>query len=117
MADEESFQGWEPVIGDGPDEAAVAKIIEIAFGYRGDVTLEMVDGTTIVGYLFNHQSGRTAVGRAPIAEVIQTATGERLRLPYDQIRAVRFSGRDMAAGQSYEAWQRRREAKAAEDRG
>lgn len=114
MADEESLQGWEPVIG---DEMPVAKVVEIAFGYRGDVSLDLVDGTTIVGYLFNYQSGRIAVGRAPIAEVIQTDTGERLRLPYDQIRAVRFSGRDMAAGQSYEAWQRRREAKAAEDRG
>jgi hypothetical protein len=65
-----------------------------------------------VGYLFNYQSGHTAANTMPIAEVIQTETGERLRLPYDQIGTIRFTGRDTAAGQSLETWQRRRSANA-----
>ena len=109
MPEEASLQGWEPVIG---DDMLIAKVVELAFAYRGDVSLDMVDGTTIVGYLFNYQPGRPAATTMPIAEVIQTDTEDRLRLPYDQIGTIRFTGRDTAAGQSLEAWQRRRSANA-----
>ena len=109
MREEESLQDWDAVIG---DEIPLAKVVELAFTYRGDVSLDLVDGTTIVGYLFNYQSGHTAANTMSIAEVIQTETGERLRLPYDQIGTIRFTGRDTAAGQSLEAWQRRRSANA-----
>jgi hypothetical protein len=104
MPEEASLQGWEPVL---TDDLPLSKVVELAFEYRGDVSLDMVDGRTIVGYLFNHRSGRAAT-TTPIAEVIQTDTGERLRLPYEQIETIRFTGRDTAAGQSFEAWQRRR---------
>jgi hypothetical protein len=108
MPTEASLEGWEPVL--GPD-LTMARLVEYAFVYRGDVSLDMVDGTTIVGYLFNQSGGRAATA-VPIAEVIQTETGERLRLRYDQIGTIRFTGRDTAAGQSLEAWQRRRSANA-----
>ena len=108
MPEKASLQGWEPTIGDG---ISLAQVVDFAFTYRGDVTLDMVDGTAIEGYLFNHQ-GNKATNAMPIAEVIQTETGERLQLPYHQIESIRFTGRDMAAGQSLEAWQRRRSANA-----
>ena len=105
MPEELSLEGWEPIIG---DDMPLAKVVELAFTYRGDVSLDMVDGTTIVGYLFNYQSGRSAATTMPIAEVIQLGTEDRLQLPYDQIGTIRFTGRDSAAGQSLEAWHRRR---------
>jgi hypothetical protein len=101
MPDEASLQGWEPVVS---DDLPFTKVVELAFAYRGDVSLDLVDGTTLVGYLFNYNS--------ETLDVIQTETGERHRLLYDQVRAIRFTGRDAAAGQSYEAWQRRRSANA-----
>ena len=112
MADEGSLQGWEPELG---GDVTLARVVDLAFEYRGDVSLDAVDGKTIVGYLFN----RNAAGATPFAEVMETDTGARLRLPYGQIRNIRFTGRDTAAGQSWEAWQRRRDAssKTARDRG
>jgi hypothetical protein len=109
MAEEVSLQGWEPSIG---DELPLSKVVELAFAYRGDVSLDLVDGSTIEGYLFNYSSGRAAESDGLTAEVIRTDTGQRLRLRYDEIGAIRFTGRDMAAGQSLEAWQRRRSTNA-----
>jgi len=105
MPDERSLQGWVPVI---ESPLTLANVIDEAFRYRGDVTVERTDGTSIVGYLFNRaRSGATAY-----AEIIEATSGARLRLRYAEIANVRFTGRDTAAGQSWEAWQRRREASA-----
>jgi hypothetical protein len=103
MGEGVSLEGWSPTDEDG---VTVADLVDHAFAYRGDISLEAVDGRTIVGYLFNRD---TAVS-APFAEVMETETGARLRIPYAQIKTIRFTGRDTAAGQSWEAWQRRREA-------
>ena len=48
----------------------------------------------------------------PRLEIIETATGESLSIPYDAVGRVRFTGKDMAAGKSHEAWKRRRDAQA-----
>ena len=103
MPGEASLQGWVPEIGPG---TPIEHVVDLAFEYRGDVSVDLVDGTTILGYLFN----RKAAGALSFAEVIEAATGERLRLPYDRISNIRFTGRDTAAGQSWEAWQQRRSA-------
>ena len=104
MPDEASLQGWVPVI-DSPE--TLAKVIDEAFDYRGDVTVDKVDGTEIEGFLFN--KGRAGGG---FVEIIRTDTFDRIRLSYAEIKNVRFTGKDMAAGQSWEAWQKRREANA-----
>jgi hypothetical protein len=83
-------------------------LIDLAFEYRGDVTIDRVDESPLIGYLFN----RNASGSAPYVELFETATGQRQRLPYADIRNIRFTGRDAAAGKSHEAWKRRREAQA-----
>lgn len=112
MSDESTLEGWVPTVDDG---VTLAQVVESAFEYRGDVSLDKVDETTIVGYLFN----RNAAAATPFVEVLEAGTGEWLRLPYAQIRNIRFTGRDPAAGQSREAWQRRRDvnAKATRSRG
>jgi hypothetical protein len=105
MPGKESRHGWVPEIGSG---TTIEQVVEAAFEYRGDVSVDRVDGTTVVGYLFN----RNATSPAPFAEVITSRTGERVRLPYDQIKNIRFTGRDTAAGESWDAWRRRRDANA-----
>ena len=105
MANEESLRGADTAI-DSPED--LARAIDQAFDYRGDVTIEKADGSQVVGYLFN----RNAANSNPFAEVIETESGERLRLLYADIKAIRFTGKDAAAGQSWEAWQRRRESQA-----
>ena len=105
MDPETTLEGWEPILG---DRLTLVEIIDNAFEYRGDISLDRVDGTTVVGYLFN----RNADVAIPFLEVLEATTGECLRLTYTQIRNIRFTGRDTAAGKSWEAWHRRREANA-----
>lgn len=101
--DERTLEGWDP----GPVEgSALAEVIERAFDYRGDVTIVRRDGNELVGYLFN----RDPEAATPFVQVFAAAGGDPLTIPYADIRSIRFTGRDMAAGTSYAAWLRSREA-------
>jgi hypothetical protein len=98
-----SLEGWSPEVGDG---VTLAEVIERAFDYRGDVTIVRRDGSEIVGYLFN----REAEVARPFVQVYEQQGGDPLTVPYADIHTVRFTGRDTAAGNSYAAWLRSREA-------
>lgn len=86
-----------------PDQAERTDLIERAFDYRGDVTIVCADGREITGYLYN----RNGDVREPFVQIYDAAGGAHT-LPYADIRTVRFTGPDMAAGRSYEAWLERR---------
>jgi hypothetical protein len=104
MSDEaQSLQGWAPTIGDA---ATLAEVVDRAFDYRGDVTLTLDDGREVVGYLFN-RNGDVA---EPFVQLFERDENGSSTIPYARIRAIRFTGRDTAAGTSYAAWLRRREA-------
>jgi len=98
-----SLEGWSPEVG---ESITLAEVIERAFDYRGDVTIVRRDGTEIIGYLFNRDA---AVAR-PFVQVYEQQGGDALTVSYADIRTVRFTGRDTAAGNSYAAWLRSREA-------
>jgi hypothetical protein len=100
---ERSLEGWDPGAVDGPD---LAYVVERAFDYRGDVTVVRRDGGELVGYLFN----RNADVQEPFVQIFERDHGDLVTLPYAQIRSIRFTGRDTAAGNSYAAWLRSREA-------
>jgi len=101
--EERSLEGWSPRI---PEEVSLAEAIELAVDYRGDVTLRLADGTDVVGYLFNRDAG----GAEPVVQLYVAGQDAPRTVLYAAVRAVRFSGRDTAAGNSYAAWRRRREA-------
>lgn len=96
---ESSLEGWDPgpLAGD-----ALAEVIERAFDYRGDVTLVLDDGRLLEGYLFNRARDR----REPFVQLFERESGGAATVPYARIRAVRFTGKDTAAGNSYAAWMR-----------
>ena len=102
MGDDASLRGWEPTLG---GELTLADVVEHAFDYRGDVTVDRMDGTRVEGYLYN----RDASAREPFVQLFEKNSGASLTLPYRVIANIRFTGRDAAAGQSYEAWKRSRE--------
>lgn len=103
-ADAGPRQGWTPPI-DDPHARAAA--LDHALDYRGDVTLELTDGRVVTGYIFDRreQAGRR-VARMLLAEPAEDGN-ERLNVPYEQIARLVFSGRDPAAGKSWENWIRR----------
>ena len=100
--DERSLlEGWEPVVG---VETSLEEIVDLAFDYRGDVTVVRRDGTEAVGYLFN----RNAEVPERFIQMFDRAGDGPFTIHYAEIRTIRFTGKDTAAGKSYEAWLRRK---------
>jgi hypothetical protein len=102
----ENLQGWIPQLA---TEADVRAVIEKAFDYRGDVTITRKnrtdtdkDGSEVTGYLFDRRIGPT-LATSVIRLMLATST-ERRAIPYSEIAGIAFTGRDTAAGKSYEAW-------------
>jgi hypothetical protein len=86
-----------------PSERAEA--VEFAFDYRGDVTLTLASGETVVGYIFN----REAAGPRPVLHVFPASGGSRT-IPYSDVAAIAFTGEDTASGKSWEAWVAKKES-------
>jgi hypothetical protein len=95
----EQLQGWIP---DLASEEDVRLALEKAFDYRGDVTLTLRDGRTVEGYIFDRRPGETLADSA--VRIIPAKERTKLTVPYSDIAALAFSGRDTAAGKSFEAW-------------
>src|SRR5271166_4542359 len=96
----ENLQGWIPQLA---TEADIRAVIEKAFDYRGDVTITRKnDGAQVTGYLFDRRIGATLA--TSVVRLILADSNERPAIPYSEIAAIAFTGRDTAAGKSYEAW-------------
>ena len=102
MAEEKRLQGWVPELG---GELTLAQVIEFAFDYRGNVTVVKTDGSEVAGYLFN----RNAELPEPFVQMFDDRGNGPFAIQYADIRNIKFTGRDTAAGKSYEAWVKRRE--------
>ena len=103
MTDEITLEGWAPEVG---GDLSLASIIDRAFDYRGNVTVVKVDGAELVGFLFN----RNADAPEPFVQMFDLDGAGPLTISYHAIRTIRFTGRDTAAGNSYAAWLRAKEA-------
>jgi len=89
----------------------LAAVIEKAFDYRGDVTVDLKDGRQVVGYMTNREHHGTPEHPEPFVELMLPGQPELLRLPYGNIANVRLTGEDAAAGKSWEEWVAREAAK------
>jgi len=79
--------------------------LEKAFDYRGDVTITRKDGGKVEGYIFDRVTGATLADS--FVRVLPRDSNQRVKLSYADIAALAFSGRDPAAGKSWEAWVRK----------
>jgi hypothetical protein len=98
--DEKSLEGWTPALG---REANVDKVVDMAFDYRGDVTVTLDSGRALVGYVYN----RDGEAQEPYLQMYDPG-GDSHTVRYAEIRRVEFTGKDTASGKSYEAWLRRK---------
>jgi hypothetical protein len=98
----DAVQGWVPELAT-EDEVRIA--LEKAFDYRGDVTLTTKDGRKIEGYIFDRVSGLTLANS--FVRVLPKDSNQREKIAYADIAALAFTGRDPAAGKSWEAWVRK----------
>lgn len=87
------------------DEVALLKALESAFDYRGDVTVTLVNGAVIEGYIFDRVRGATL--DASYVRLLGPASDEKIRIAFSDIAGLAFSGRDTAAGKTFEAWIKR----------
>jgi len=95
----ESVQGWVPKLAT-EEELRIA--LEKAFDYRGDVTLTLKDNSKIEGYLFDRVTGSSLT--TSFVRVLPKDSTQKLKIAYANIAALAFTGRDTAAGKSWEAW-------------
>src|SRR6478735_10722138 len=95
----EQIEGWIPELASEDD---VREALEKAFDYRGDVTITRKDGSKVEGYIFDRRSGKTLSDS--MVRLYPKDSGEKLAIPYADIAALAFTGRDTAAGKSFEAW-------------
>jgi len=98
----ENLEGWIPQLA-SEEETRVA--LEKAFDYRGDVSITLKNGTKVDGYIFDRRTGTTLADS--LVRIYPANSTEKLNIPYSDIAALAFSGRDTAAGKSYEAWVRK----------
>jgi hypothetical protein len=98
----EGIEGWVPELA---NETEVREALEKAFDYRGDVTLTQKDGSKMEGYIFDRISGTTLSDS--FVRMLPKNGGARVKIAYSDIAALAFSGRDPAAGKSWEAWVRK----------
>ena len=107
-----AVEGWIPELA---TEEELRQALEKAFDYRGDVTLTTKDGKKIEGYIFDRVSGGSLA--ASFVRVLPKDSNQRVKISYADIAALAFSGRDPAAGKSWEAWVRKYWEKKAAGRG
>jgi hypothetical protein len=95
----EKLEGWIPPMA-SDDEIRAA--LEKALDYRGDVTITKKDGTVIEGYIFDRRLGPSLAACA--VRLFPKDQTTKLAVSYADIAALAFSGRDTAAGRSWETW-------------
>jgi hypothetical protein len=86
--------------------AELAEAVELAFDYRGDVTVSLKSGESLSGYLFNRQ----VKGTDSSIEVFPSDSSQSRQIRYDQIVAIAFTGEDTATGKSWENWIAKKES-------
>jgi hypothetical protein len=101
----EKLEGSVPSLA---NEDELRKALEQAFDYRGDVTITRKDGTKTEGYIFDRGVDRNSAPglAASFVRILPKDGSPRLKISYAEIAALAFSGRDMAAGKSWENWVR-----------
>jgi hypothetical protein len=95
----EQLEGWIPALA---SEAEIREALEKAFDYRGDITITKKDGSQVVGYLFDRRRGNSLTDS--FVRLVPTNEKTRVNIAYSEIAAIAFSGRDTAAGKTFEAW-------------
>jgi len=95
----EQLEGWVPELA-GVDEVRAA--LEKAFDYRGDITVTLKDGSKVEGYLYDRRTGATLA--ESIVRIMPSDRGSRVNIAYSEIAALAFTGRDNAAGKTFDAW-------------
>ncbi len=78
----------------------LGKTLAAIVDYRGDVTLNLKDGSQLAGFVYNC-SPKTI-------ELYPQTSPAPISLSLDQVESILISGSDTAKGKSWEDWQRKK---------
>jgi hypothetical protein len=98
-ASHDKLEGWVPELAT-PEELQNA--LEKAFDYRGDILITRKNGTCVEGYVFDRRHGDALADS--FVRLLPKDGGPKTTVCYADIAALAFSGKDMAAGKSWESW-------------
>jgi len=98
----DQLEGWVPALA---SDEEIHAAFEKAFNYRGDVTITKKDGSKLECFVFDRRPGKTLADS--VVRVIPKESFEKLSILYSDIAGLAFTGRDTAAGKSWEAWVRK----------
>ena len=105
----ENLEGWIPPIA---SDEEVRAALEKAFDYRGDITLTLKYNSIIEGYVFDRRSdGKTLADCA--VRLFPKSEDQKVSIRYSDVARIEFTGRDTAAGKSWETWVRKYQEKKA----
>ena len=96
----ENLEGSVPSLATD-DEIRAA--LEKAFDYRGDVTLTLKDDSKIEGYIFDRRSDGKTLADC-VVRLFPKNQDQKIAVRYSDIARIEFSGKDTAAGKSFETW-------------
>ena len=96
----ENLQGWIPQMA---TEEEIRAALEKAFDYRGDLSITLKNGQSIIGYVFDRRADSPHLEQCML-RIIPANHAEKMSIRYSDIAALAFSGKDTAAGKSFEAW-------------
>jgi hypothetical protein len=95
---------------DGNDPVALRAAIDLAVDYRGDVSITPRSGdAAIEGYVFDRAAGATP--GEDVVRLFPRDGDEQVRVRVADIARIEFTGRDPAAGKSFETWMKKYVAK------
>ena len=83
------------------------RVIDLAFDYRGDVTLKLQSGENLEGYIYDRDS-QTGTPHLKLFPKDQAGTRD---VNYSDVVAIVFSGEDTASGKSWEEWIKKKQQK------
>lgn len=95
----EQLEGWIPPMATASE---ISEALEKAFDYRGDVTVTRKDGSKVDGYIFDRRTGASLADS--YVRIIPTNAKTKVSIAYMDVAAIAFTGRDTAAGKTFEAW-------------
>jgi hypothetical protein len=98
----ENLEGWIPQLA---SDEEIRAALEKAFDYRGDITITLKSGEKIEGYIFDRRTG-TSLSNSLVRLYPKTGD-QKISVSYADVAALAFTGRDTAAGKSWEAWMKK----------
>ena len=96
----ENLEGYVPAMA-SDDEIRAA--FEKAFDYRGDIMITRKDGSKVEGYLFDRRSNAPTLAACQV-RLFPKNSDEKVTVSYADVARLEFTGKDTAAGKSFETW-------------